>query len=101
MAPLQHLYEPGMTYLLTTNLHPRVPLFADTRFAQIAHDDIDFYTAKFQAINLAHVIMHEHIHWVLYPSPEDFERFAQEQQTKKGKYATDPARFYLSKIMED
>ena len=65
MAPLQHLYEPGMTYLLTTNLHPRMPLFADPRFAHIAHDDSTFYATKFEAISLAHVIMPDHIHWVL------------------------------------
>ena len=101
MAPLQHLYEPGMTYLLTSNLQPRIPLFSDPRFAQIAHDDIAFYAAKFEAVSLAHVIMHEHIHWVLYPSPDDFGRFAEKEQGKQGKYARDPARYYLSKIMED
>ena len=45
--------------------------------------------------------MPEHIHWVLYPSPEDFERFALEEQERDGKYAAGPARFYLSKILED
>ena len=70
MAQLTHLYEPGRTYLITTNLQPRVPLFADPRYAQIAHEDIAFYAAKFQAMSLSHVIMPEHIHWVLCPSPE-------------------------------
>ena len=101
MAQLTHLYEPGMTYLITTNLEPRVPLFADPRYAQIAHGDTAFYAAKFQAISLSHVIMPEHIHWVLYPSPEDFDRFARQEQERNGKYARDPARFYLSKILED
>ena len=101
MAHLTHLYEPGMTYLLTAVTHHREPLFAQAEYAQAAHEDIAFYTRKFKAVSLAHVIMPDHIHWVIYPSPEDFKRFAREEQEKQGKYARSPEQFYLSKIMED
>jgi REP element-mobilizing transposase RayT len=101
MAHLTHLYEPGMTYLLTSVTHRREPIFAEIACAQAAHEDITFYTRKFKAASLAHVIMPEHIHWVIYPSYEDFKRFAREEQEKNGKYAESPERFYLSKIMED
>ena len=58
-------------------------------------------TRKFDTASLAHVIMPDHIHWVIYPSPQDFERFARAEKEKGGKYADAPERFYLSKIMED
>jgi hypothetical protein len=47
--------------------------------------------------------MPDHMHWFMYPSPEDFERFRQEEQAKgnRSKYGHEPERFYLSKIMED
>jgi REP element-mobilizing transposase RayT len=101
MAHLTHLYEPGMTYLLTSVTHRRQPLFAEVAYAQAAHEDIAFYTRKFKAASLAHVIMPDHIHWVIYPSPEDFKRFARQEEEKNGKYTEAPERFYLSKIMED
>ncbi len=101
MAHLTHLYEPGMTYLLTAVTHRRQNLFADAEAAQIAFDDIAFYTRKFKAASLAYVIMPDHMHWVITPSPEDFKRFAREEQARSGKYSGDPARFYLSKIIED
>jgi REP element-mobilizing transposase RayT len=101
MSRLIHLYEPGMTYLLSTVTHRREKTFADATYAQAAHEDIAFYATKFAAASLAHVIMPDHIHWVIYPSPQDFERFAREEKEKGGKYADAPERFYLSKIMED
>jgi hypothetical protein len=39
--------------------------------------------------------MPDHVHWVIYPSPQDFERFAREEKEKGGKYADAPERFYL------
>jgi REP element-mobilizing transposase RayT len=101
MAHLAHLYEPGMVYLLTSVTYHREPLFVETAYAQAAHEDIAFYTRKFRATSLSHVIMPDHIHWVVYPSPQDFKRFAREEQEKNGQYAEAPERFYLSKIMQD
>ncbi len=101
MAGLIHPYEPGMTYLLTTVTHRREPVFGDAACAQAAHDDIAFYARKFNAVSVAHVIMPNHVHWVICPSPEDYERFAREEKARGGKYAAAPERFYLSKIMED
>lgn len=43
----------------------------------------------------------DHVHWVIHPSPDDFERFARKAREKGGKYAHDPDRFYLSKIIEN
>src|SRR5512139_2107318 len=102
MSPLRHIYEPGMTYLITTITHRRERLFEDARFACIAHEDIAFYARKFGAISVAHAIMPDHLHWVMHPSPEDFERFTHEEQAKgkRSKYGLEPERFYLSKIME-
>ena len=101
MDRLTHLYEPGMVYLLTTNTHRREPVFANPSFAQAAHEDIAFYACKFSATSAAHVIMPDHFHWIIHPSPQDFERFAREEKQTGGKYAHAPERFYLSKIMED
>jgi len=101
MGRLTHLYEPGMTYLLTSITYRREPIFSNAMFAQAAHEDIAFYARKFSAASLAHVIMPDHIHWTIYPSPQDFERFAREEKVRGGKYADAPERFYLSKIMED
>ena len=101
MTHLTHLYEPGMTYLLTSVTYRRQTFFAEAETAQVAFNDVAFYTHKFKAASLAYVIMPDHIHWVIYPSPEDFKRFACEEQAKSGKYAEDPERFYLSKIIED
>lgn len=81
--------------------HRRQNLFAGAAAAQIAFDDVAFYTPKFKAASLAYVIMPDHMHRVITPSPEDFKRFAREEQARSGKYAGDPARFYLSKIIED
>jgi REP element-mobilizing transposase RayT len=79
MSPLRHIYEPGLTYLITTITRRRERLFEDERFARIAHEDIAFYAYKFGMINVAHVIMPDHMHWVMHPSPEVFERFRQEE----------------------
>jgi len=101
MGRPKHYYEPGMVYLITAVTYRREPVFAEPTYALIAHEDIAFYTAKFQATSLAHVIMPDHIHWVLRPSPDDFKRFAHEQRKKGGQYATAPHRYYLSKILQD
>ena len=103
MGRLQHIYEPGMAYLITTISHRREKLFEDASLAKIAHEDIAFYARKFSAASAAHVIMLDHVHWVMHPSPEDFERFAREERAKgnRSKYGHAPERFYLSKIMED
>ena len=103
MSRLTHLYEPGLTYLITSVTHHRVKLFADPACARAAHDDIAFYAQKFAAISLAHAVMPDHLHWVIYPSPDDFQRFARDEQAKgkRSKYAHAPERFYLSKILED
>jgi REP element-mobilizing transposase RayT len=103
VSRLTHIYEPGMTYLITTVTHHREKVFADTELARAAHEDITFYANKFSAISVAHVIMYDHLHWIMHPSPDDFERFIREEQTKgsRSKYAAEPERFYLSKILED
>jgi putative transposase len=103
MSRLRHIYEPGMTYLITTITRRRERLFEDERFARIAHEDIAFYGRKFGMISVAHVIMPDHLHWIVHPSSEDFERFRREEQAKgnRSKYGHEPERFYLSKIMED
>ena len=103
MSRLRHVYESGMPYLITTITHRRERLFEDEKFACIAHEDITFYAHKFGATSVAHVIMPEHVHWVMYPSTECFEQFRQDEQAKgkRSKYGLEPERFYLSKIMED
>jgi len=103
MGRLTHIYEPGMTYLITTITHRRERLFEDARSARTAHEDIAFYARKFGTISVAHVIMPDHVHWIMHPSPEDFERFTRDEQAKgkRSKYGHAPERFYLSKILED
>jgi len=98
---MEHLYEPGMTYLLTAVTFKRIPLFSDAPYASIAHADVAFYAAKFALTSLAHVVMPDHIHWIVCPSADDFVRFAARERERGGKYASAPERFYLSKIMED
>jgi putative transposase len=103
MSRLRRIYEPGMTYLITTITRHRERLFEDKNFARIAHEDIAFYARKFGMVSIAHVIMPDHMHWIMHPSPKDFERFTREEQAKgsRSKYGHAPERFYLSKIMED
>lgn len=103
MSRLRHIYEPGMTYLITTTAQRRERLFEDEKFACIAHEDIAFYPHKFGAISVAQVIMPDPVHWVMYPSAGDFEQFRQDElaKGKRSKYSLEPERFYLSKIMED
>jgi REP element-mobilizing transposase RayT len=103
MSRLRHIYEPSITYLITTITRRRERLFEDNRFACIAHEDIAFYARKYGMISVAHVIMPDHLHWIVHPSPEDCERFTREEQAKgdRSKYGHAPERFYLSKIMED
>jgi REP element-mobilizing transposase RayT len=103
MSRLRHIYEPSITYLITTITRRRERLFEDNRFACIAHEDIAFYARKYGMISVAHVIMPDHLHWIVHPSAEDFERFVREEQAKgdRSKYGHAPERFYLSKIMED
>ncbi|MEW5958017.1 MAG: hypothetical protein AB1801_09860 [Chloroflexota bacterium] len=101
MAHLAHLYQPGVTYLLTSVTYRRRPFFAQPDCAQAAYEDVAFYAQKFRAASLAYVVMPDHLHWVICPSAEDFERFAHNEREKHGKYAAAPERFYLSKILED
>ena len=101
MGRLTHVYEPGMTYLITSVTHRREKIFADPACARVAHEDITFYARKFDLVSVAHVVMPDHLHWIICPSPSDFDRFAREERTHDGKYAAAPERFYLSKILED
>jgi putative transposase len=101
MGRPKHYYEPGMVYLITAVTYRREAVFTKPANAQVAHEDIAFYAAKFRITSLAHVVMPDHVHWVMQPSLEDFERFAREQQEKGSQYADDPYRFYLSKILQD
>ena len=101
MGRPKHYYEPGRIYLITAVTYRRQPVFSVSAYAQIAHEDITFYTTKYQAQTLAHVIMPDHIHWVLRPSTDDFERFRREQQKAKSPYSHAPHRYYLSKILQD
>ena len=87
--------------MLTANTIHQQTTFARPEYAQIAFDDIAFYTKKFNAHTYAYVVMPTHIHWVVCPSPEDFERFRSHQIDNRGKYARDPAQYYLVKIIED
>ncbi|MFN8458055.1 MAG: hypothetical protein U0401_25950 [Anaerolineae bacterium] len=45
--------------------------------------------------------MPDHLHWVIYPSPEDFERFAAEEKAKKGKVRRCAGSSAHLEIMED
>ncbi len=101
MKHLKHIYIPGMTYLITSVTRCRAKIFADPACAQAAHEDIAFYARKFDLVSVSHVIMPDHLHWIICPSPADFERFAREERARGGKYAAEPERFYLSKILED
>ena len=102
MSRLTHIYEPGMTYLIATIANRRERLFAGANLAQAAHQDITFYARKFAAISVAHVIMPDHLHWIIHPSPDDFERFVRDECNKgsRSRYAHAPERYYLSKILE-
>ena len=103
MGRLTHIYEPGMTYLITTITHRRERFFEETNLACLAHEDVMFYAHKFGLTSVAHVVMPDHLHWIMNPAPEDFERFAREERNrgKRSKYGHAPERFYLSKILED
>lgn len=101
MAHLTHLYEPGMTYLLTAVTYRRGNFLGKPRYARLAFEDIAFYSRKFQALTPAYVIMPDHIHWIICPSEQNFEQFINDQRLNHGKYAGAPERFYLSKIIED
>ncbi len=85
MGRLTHLYQPGMTYLITTVTHHRQRFFAEADRAQAAHEDIAFSARKFNLVSLAHVVMPDHLHWIIFPAAADFERFAREEREKKGK----------------
>jgi len=100
-----HYYEPGLVYLITAVTYRRTPVFADPIFAQIAHTDVRFYATKFQLESLAHVVMPNHVHWLMRPSPEDFHRFTKEmrQSPSWSSCSREEAahRYYLSKILQD
>ena len=46
MSRLRHIYEPGMTYLITPITRHRERLFENENLARIAHDDVEFYAHK-------------------------------------------------------
>ncbi|MBU0491255.1 MAG: hypothetical protein KKA73_25930 [Chloroflexi bacterium] len=96
-----HIYEPGICYLVTTNTAHDEPFFVDRANTPVVCADLDFYRRKFDFKLIAHVIMPNHIHFIMLPSEADFERFKQDQTAQGGKYAGAPEEYYLSKIMED
>lgn len=51
MSRLRHIYEPGMTYLITTITHRRERLFEDERLARATHEDIAFYARSWKTIS--------------------------------------------------
>ncbi len=101
MPHLQHIYEPGCVYFITSTTYLRLPVLESDAPKLLLIQDFDFYRRKFAYELYLFVVMPDHWHWVIRPSPDDFERFKIGQEQSGGKYSEEPERFYLSKIMED
>ncbi len=97
----KHNYEPGAIFFITTNTHEWQPFFRDDANKLLLLEDFKFYCQKFGYKLFFYVILPNHFHWVIQPSPEDFESFKRDQIEHKKKYRSEPERYYLSKIMED
>jgi REP element-mobilizing transposase RayT len=93
----------GMTYHITTVTQNRAPIFRDFHAARSVVIQLKMLQDEGRAETLCYVLMPDHLHWIMHLSPEDYERFTQEEQAKgkRSKYGHAPERFYLSKIMED
>jgi REP element-mobilizing transposase RayT len=97
-----HFYEPGAVFFITTRIESSNPhLLADEGNALILIEDMKFYRRKFDLKIFFYVIMPDHFHWVIQPSPENFQKFKEDQLKKRKKYHKAPERYYLSKLMED
>ena len=94
-------YEPGHVYFITANTWKRQSIFTDDLCVRLLLADLDFYRRKFDYRIWYWVVMPEHLHWVMRPSPQDFRRFEKEQIENERRYADDPARFYLSAIIQN
>ena len=101
MPHLMHLYEPGGVYFISSTTYLRLPVLEADPPKLLLVQDFEFYRKKFSYELYLFVVMPDHGHWVIRPSPDDFKRFKVEQIESNGKYAAEPERFYLSKIMED
>ncbi|WP_339528714.1 REP-associated tyrosine transposase [Pseudomonas mucidolens] len=57
--------EPSRTYLITTNIHERVPIFSDFRLGRLVV--LQFRLAQHQGLvnSLAWVVMPDHFHWLI------------------------------------
>jgi len=100
MVHLTHLYEPGMTYLITTGNQDREMIFADAACARLPARISPF--TQTNSMRLAcHVIMPITSIGCCTRLVKDFERFVLDEKSRGGKYAAAPERFYLSKILED
>jgi putative transposase len=55
---------PGVTYLVTTVVNKRKPLFNDYRLGRIVVNALRYHSEKGDAESLAFVIMPDHLHWL-------------------------------------
>ena len=101
MSRTAHRYEPGVWHHITVTTATRQPLFTDAARVRILQGRLNAARRRFALLCIGYVIMPDHFHWVIYPTEPGFEDFAAEQIQKGGRYADDPAAYYLPRIVEE
>jgi REP element-mobilizing transposase RayT len=62
---------PNQIYLLTTVTKDRVPVFGDLFYGRIAVRAMRFHAARGFVESLAHVVMPDHVHWLVALQPNE------------------------------
>ncbi len=94
-------FEPGVWHHITVTTAARRPIFTDAGRVRVLQDRLNLARRRFALLCAAYVIMPDHFHWLIYPTESGFEDFAVEQIQRGGRYASDPAAYYLPRIIEE
>lgn len=101
MSQTSYRYEPGVWHHITVHTAARRRIFADKSRVLSLQTRLNQARKRFALLCAAYVIMPDHFHWVIYPTEGGFEDFAAQQLQREGRYASDPAAHYISRIVED
>jgi putative transposase len=101
MSELGHRYEPGVWHHITVNTAAHRLVFDDKSRILILQSKLNQARKRHGLLCAAYAIMPDHFHWVIYPTEAGFEDFAVKQIQSGGRYAHDPAAYYLSRIVDD
>lgn len=101
MARSKKDFEPGVWHYITMSTVGRQPLFTTVSRVRALQGRLNRARKRYVLLCAAYVIMPDHLHWLIYPTEAGYEDFAVRQIQRRTRWADDPARHYLPRIVDD